>query len=104
MKSYDEFQKFVAETLTGLTGIEYEVETNLDDDGGCYFSNLQDAYNYLLSTLKKQTDTKFFECGDFEKINYIRVAIHFVAYDADIIPLVGYIRKSDNEFHETELI
>lgn len=101
MKSLAELRTLATEALENT--VEYEVETNLDTDGGYYFSDLNNAYIYLARTLKRQTDVEFLECADFEKIDYIRVAMHFVDIDKDIIPLVGYARKSDTEFHETVL-
>ena len=102
MKSFAELRKLTTEVLEST--VEYEVETNLDTDGGHYFSNLANAYIYISRTLKQQTEVELLECADFEKIDYIRVAIHFVDSGSEIIPLVEYERKSDTVFSETVLL
>ena len=102
MNSFAELTKITTDAM--MSTIQYEVETDADKDGGWYFSKLSDAYLYLSNILRQQTDIEFLECEDFEIINYIRVAIHFINYDGDIIPLVNYRRKSPTEFLETVLI
>ena len=102
MKSFTELSKIVTDAMEAT--IVYEVETDINKDGGWYFSKLSEAYLYLSNILRQQTDIKFFECEDFEEIAYIRVAIHFVNDERDIIPLVDYVRKSPTEFLETVLI
>lgn len=101
MKSFAELSKIATDAME--TTIEYEVETDADKDGGWYFSKLSDAYLYLSNILRRQTDIEFFECEDFDKIDYIRLAIHFIDND-EILPIVQYTRKSDTEFIEMVLI
>lgn len=101
MKSFAELTKIATDAM--MSTIQYEVETDADKDGGWYFSKLSDAYLYLSNTLRKQIDIELFECDDFDKIDYIRLSIHFIDKPTEILPLVHYTRKSDTEFIETEL-
>lgn len=98
MKTLEELKTIVAEE-TQLE-IEFEVETDHDNDGGIYFYDLSEAYEYLSSVLREQTDTDLLECEDFEKIDYVQLALHFENIDKETIILAGYRRKSDTEFTE----
>lgn len=98
MKTLAELREMVTEEER-LT-VEYEVETNLNSDGGIYFYDLSEAYEYLSSVLREQTDTDLFECEDFKKIDYVRLALHFDNIDKEIVKLASYRRKSDTEFIE----
>lgn len=88
------------------TRIEYEVETNLDIKrgvylGGIFFYDLSDAYEYLSSVLREQTDSELFECEVFKRIDYIQLTLHIENIDKfEIVKLVGYRRKNDTEFIE----
>lgn len=76
----------------------FVVETSLDTDGGAHFYDLSDAFIYLSSVLREQTDVELFDREDFEEIDYIILAIHYI--DNKVKPLVKLIRKNDTEFIE----
>lgn len=98
MKSLSELEKITLKALD--TTFLYEVETSADDNGGHCFGDLNYAYIYLSRVLKKQTNPDLFECGDFVKIGYIQLSIHFIGNEGEKIPLVLYARKNDTEFIE----
>jgi hypothetical protein len=78
---------------------EFVVETSIDTDGGTHFYDLSDAFVYLSSVLREQTDVELFDREDFEEIDYIILTIHFID-DNKVKPLVKLIRKDDIEFIE----
>ena len=101
MKTLEELRAIV--TAKTELNLMYEVETNLDSEGGVYFNELSEAYECLKNTLNEQTDTDYFECEDFEKVDYVQILLHFVDDDdREIVKLVAYERKSGTEFVELD--
>ena len=80
--------------------LSYEVETNLDNDGGVYFERLSTAYEYMSDIIGKQIDTEFFECEDFEKIDYIHIIMHFENIERDNFEVIAFERINDTNFIE----
>ena len=78
---------------------EFIVETSLDTHSVSRFYDLSDAFIYLSSVLREQTDVELFEREDFEEIDYINLAIHYID-DNKVKSLVTLIRKNDTEFIE----
>lgn len=108
MKTYNELMKKVTEefeTAYLCSGekeidISYEVETNLDNNGGVYFERLSTAYEYMSDIIEKQIDTEYFECEDFEKIDYIHIIMHFENIERDNFEVIAFERINDTNFIE----
>lgn len=92
-------EKIEIEEISPDTKIEFEVESDVDAgtlDGGCYFNDLADAYNYLSELLEMQTNPDCLQYSDdFKKIHSVSLCLHF---NSDDICIVLYRRVSDTEF------
>lgn len=78
--------------------IEYEVKTNLDNNGGLCFHSLYYAYCYLFDTLKKQTHIELFKSEDFEKIDRIQLVMNIKNIVNETVKFASYRRIDDTEF------
>lgn len=78
--------------------IEYEVKTNLDNNGGLCFHNLYYAYWYLFDTLKKQTHIELFKSEHFEKIDHIQLVMNIKNIVNETVKFASYRRIDDTEF------
>lgn len=108
MKTYNELMKKVTEEFETAylsvgekeIDISYEVETNLDNDGGIYFERFSTAYEYMSDIIGKQIDTEYLECEDFEKIDYIHIIMHFENIERDNFEVIGLERINETNFIE----
>lgn len=95
-KAFDFTNEFANNnTITNI--IAFEVETDTDKEGGCYFDSFEKAWDYLSETLIKQTNIDYFNCEDFKKTNFIQLNC-FNKNTDESIKLINFLRLNDRKF------